>query len=118
MAISKSDKFFTEREEEIIYEAIERGMRMIPEMVMQLVLRKETERKQFLEFIKANPEFAKNHKIVTGIIENHEADNPGLSYGERLKEVTPIIKSRLGSIKDMDVETVSKPTDLGFHGEI
>ena len=104
----------TEREGQLV----ELVFRLIPEVITQLVIRKETERKHFTQFIKDNPEFAKEKKLVTGIIEQHEFENPGFSYGDRLKAVTPIIKSRLGSLINCEVETVTKPMDLTFKGDM
>jgi hypothetical protein len=107
----------TPREEKIVYMAVERALRMIPEVVGQLLLQKETTRKLAKNFYKNNPEFLNHKDIVTAEIERYEGENPGVSYGEILKAVTPTIKAKIETIASLDLTTPEKPTDLTFRGE-
>ena len=107
----------TPREEQIIYVAVERALMMIPEVVGQLLLRKETTKKLAIQFYKENPDFLEHKSIVASVIEEYEGENPGVQYSEILKAVTPTIKAKIGTLKSVDLSAPSRPTDLTFHGD-
>ncbi len=113
---------FTEREEQIIYTAVERALRMLPEVVGQLLLQKTATRELARQLYKDNPEFLKHKDIVSAEIEHYEGENPGIPHGKMLKDVTPVIKARIGTIAKLDFSPPEKPNDLAFkgndHGEL
>lgn len=101
MSISDKEK------EEIILAAVERALLLIPEVCGNLMAQNAAHAKINREFYSKYSEFKDHKKSVVSVIEQTEGAYPLLSYDKILEKAVPEIRKRIGTLKKLDVDTVS-----------
>ena len=115
MALSNDQ--WSDREEKLINETLTRAMLLLPEVIGNLIIQKETTRRLSMEFYKKNPNFAKHPDVVGSTLEKCEGENPGMQYGDLMELAAPLIKERIDIIEKMGHDRPNKPTDFNFKGK-
>ena len=110
--------------EEIVNEVVERILLMLPDIMGNLITNHISTLNMNKEFYLAHPELRNSKDVVASVIEMIEGQDPTIGYEDILQKALPEIKKRLGQIKDLNFEPVSKPNrnlkDLSFtnNGEL
>lgn len=99
-----------EERQEIINAAVEKSMLALPEVVGNLILDKISTMKINRNFYSKFPEFRDKKDIVASVIEMVEGENPNVDYEELLKKAVPEIRSRIGTLKSLDIKTTPRPS--------
>ena len=99
-----------EEKQEIINLAVEKALLKLPEVVGNLMANQAMMAKINKKFYAENPELVNHKQLVGEVIEKVESDSPGKSYEEIIRAATPIIKSRLGNMKGLNLDPISKPS--------
>ena len=99
---------------EIINEAVERTLLMIPEVVGNLMANHAALHKINTKFYKDHPEFAGRKDIVQAVVEMIEGKNPIMKYEDLLEKAVPEIERRMIIVQDVNVDTKPEaiPTDF------
>ena len=120
----------TEQEkQEIIDKAVEKALLLLPETVGSLMANQATLHKLNREFYTKYPEFNEQREATASVIEKIEGDNPLMKYEDILKEAPPQIRQRINTMKNLNMDNVSKkpnrsfekldaPSDSNQHGKI
>lgn len=110
-----------EEKEEIINLAVERAILSLPEVVGNLLTSQMSLLKINEEFYAKYPEFRDKKGVVAAVIEMVEGKNTLDDYDKILEKAVPEIRKRIGTIKDLDMVNVSRPSrdfDDSGHGEL
>ena len=114
----------TENEkQEIINGVTEKLLLMLPDIMGNLITNHISTLKMNRDFYLKHPELRDKKDIVASVIEMIEGQDPTVGYEDILRNAVPEIKRRLGQVKDLDFNPVSKPNrslkDLTFdNGEL
>jgi hypothetical protein len=101
--------------ESIIEETIERMLKMLPEVVGNLMASNAMYSKLTEDFYKNNPDFINHKEIVREVISKIEGQDPTKRHEDVLKESVLIIKSQISAKGKVDMNTVDrKGLDLNF----
>ena len=109
---------------EVVNEVVEKILLMLPDIMGNLITNHMSMLKMNKEFYLAHPELRNNKDVVASVIEMIEGQDPTVDYEDILQKAIPEIKRRLGQVKDLNFEPVSKPNrslkDLTFtnNGEL
>ncbi len=96
----------TEQERnEIVNEAVEKVLKMIPEVMGNLMANHAALHKINKAFYDKHPEFSQRRDIVQSVVEMIEGKNPLLEYSEILEKAVPEIEQRIKIAKNIDVAT-------------
>jgi DNA-directed RNA polymerase len=104
----------TDRENAIVNLAMEKALRMLPEVVVKLMEQKTSMLRIKEQFYKENEAFLKHKDIVASVIEEVEGKNPGKQYEDLLTLATPLIKARIGTIGSLDMKKGTRPAARAF----
>lgn len=99
-----------EERKEIIEEAVQKTLLMIPEVMGNLMTNHASLHKLNSEFYKKYPEFKEHKEVVVSVVEMLEGKNPLMEYDEILKTAVPDIKKRIEIKKSVSVEPVLNPS--------
>jgi len=97
-----------EEREEIIQQALEAMLRMLPEVVGNLMKANSMYSKLTSKFYKDNPYLANHTDIVKETVAEVEGQNPTKTYDEILQLALPKIKSHLVSKGTVNMDLVDK----------
>ena len=101
-----------EEKELLINEITERMLLRLPDIISNLVSNQaEVERLRF-KFLKDHPEYREHRDKVIPIIEELEGKNPHLKYEKILDKAVPEITRRLGTLKQLNMSKVEKPSRM------
>jgi hypothetical protein len=122
--IYKMDKInfneLTDREKAIVNLAVDMAaeytMRLIPEFIGNVILSKESDRRLMIKFYKDNPDLENHRDIVAAEVVAYKENHSTLTLAEIIKEVTPIIRQKMGMAGKLNMNTITKPSDLSFKG--
>ncbi len=117
--------------EEAVNKAVEKTLLLIPEIVGNLMSSHAALHKINTKFYSDYPEFKDKKDVVASVVEMIESKNPLAKYEEILKKSVPEIRQRMLTLKNLNMENVSKtpnrdlsdleigkPNKLNPHGEI
>ena len=102
-----------EEREEIIQEALERILRVLPETIGNLMKSQALYQKLTESFYKDNPEFKKHTDIVREVIAKVESSNPTKDYENILKEAIPKIRDMIKTKDSLSMSTPDKVSNNG-----
>ena len=103
-----------EEKQEIIDKTVEKALLLLPETVGALMANQALLHKLNREFYTKYPEFNKRRDIVTSVIEMVEGKNSLMKYEDILKKSVPEIRQRINTMKNLDMNNVSKNQDRHF----
>ena len=98
----------TEERKEIIAEAVEQVLRMIPEVVGNLMVANAMYSKLTKEFYASHKDFAEHKDIVQAVVSKIEGSDPTKNYSEILSEAVPKIKSVIESKKSLSMDSLDR----------
>lgn len=107
-----------EDREKLIQEIIERMLKILPEVVGNLMASCAANAKLSEEFYKSNPEFKSHKDIVRESVASIDLKNPTMSFEDILKASIPVIRE---GIKAKGGLTMNRPTTrppLDLNGEL
>lgn len=84
-------------------QTIEQTLRAIPKVIEYLMKQTATMQKMSTDFFNRNAKFAEHKDLIAKLIEQTEAENPGLGYDKLLNKVEAKAHKRLqtlGNIRD------------------
>lgn len=96
--------------EEIVQEAVERTILMIPEIIGNLIMNHASKIRTNKEFYEKFPDLKDYRDIVASVVEGIEDEDLSKSMAEILEQAVPKIRRRIDNIKNLSMDTVSKPT--------
>jgi hypothetical protein len=94
--------------EEVVNEVVEKLLLMLPEIIGNLITNHMSKLKLNKDFYLNYPEFRDKKDIVASVVEMVEGLDPTVDYKDILNNAVPEIKKRLGQVKDLNFEPVSK----------
>ena len=103
-----------EEKQEIIDKTVEKALLLLPETVGALMANQALLHKLNREFYTKYPEFNKRRDIVTSVIEMVEGKNSLMKYEDILKKSVPEIRQRINTMKNLDMNNISKNPDRHF----
>jgi len=103
-----------EERESIINEAIERALKLLPEVVGNLMAQNAMHAKINREFYEKHPEFKDHKKSVVSAIEMVEGKSPLLEYDKILEKAVPEIRKRINTLSTLDTDTVTTNPNRQF----
>jgi hypothetical protein len=95
--------------EEIINAAIERVLLRLPEIIGNLITNHATKLRLNKEFYEKYPDLKDHRNIVAATIERIEGDDPSKSIQDIMTEAVPEVRRQLKNLKNLNIQTVSKP---------
>jgi len=106
-----------EERESIINEAVERAIKLTPDLARQLLMQRLNEDKIKLAFLEKlfeeDPKYKQWTQIIKSVVEKKEKQYPG-NLTKVFEEALPEIKSMIANIDKLDFTNDKKPTDLTF----
>lgn len=106
-----------EERESIINEAVERAIKLTPDLSQNLVMQRVSEDRlklSFLEKLLADDErYKKWIQFIKEVVQKHEMENPGDS-AKALELALPEIKLRIEQMEGLNFGRVERPVDLTF----
>lgn len=106
-----------EERESIINEAVERAIKLTPDLARELVMQRVSEDKLKLAFLEKllgeDERYKKWIPIVKTIVEKKESENPG-NVKKTLDEALPEIKAGIEQIEKLDFRKIEQPSSLNF----
>jgi len=110
-----------EEEDRIVNRSVEKALLMLPEVVGNLIMSQVSMVRLNKTFYSNNPEFT-NKELVSSIVEEIESENPGLKYEEILARAVPFIREKMGLMKGLTTDKVTKPSrnlsSLNLNGDL
>ena len=101
--------------EEAVEKAVEKALLTLPATMGSLMANHVAMNKLNKDFYAKYEEF-KNHKSeVVAAIEMVEGKNPTMKYEDILDKAVPEIRSRINTLKNLNMNTVSKKPDRTFN---
>lgn len=93
-------------------------MLLLPEVSANLYMRTVAKMRVIDKFKTEHKELIPHLDVVKFEMERIEADNPGKSYDEILKEALPFVNDKVKKIGKLDVSKAQKPTDLKVKSDL
>ena len=117
--IERSTKMITEEERNSIIKeasekATEKALLLLPETIGNLMAQQAVLHKLNREFYSKYPEFNKQREAAASVIEKIEGENPLMKYEDILKKAPQQIRQRINTMKNLDMDNVSKKPDRSF----
>ena len=100
--------------EEGTNKAVEKTLLLTPEVIGNLMAQQSVLHKLNREFYTKYPEFNKQREAVASVIEKIEGENPLMKYEDILKKAPQKIKERINTMKNLDMNNVSKNPNRSF----
>lgn len=104
--------------EEIVQKVIERMLKILPEVVGNLMTSHAVNAKLSEEFYKANPEFKSHRDLVRESIAKIDLENPTMGYEEILKKAIPSIRDGIKAKKSVSMKRSFERPPLDLNGDI
>lgn len=101
-----------EEKKELINEITEAILVNMPDVLGKLMTQHAMKNKLKKNFFESNPDFIGHNELIAEILLKVEGENLSLSYEDILDKATPMIKERIGLIKNLNVETVADVKEL------
>lgn len=95
--------------EEIINEAVERTILMIPEVVGNLIMNHAAKMRVSSKFYEKYPQFKEFKQVVASVIEKYDDENIGEDFEKVLEKSVPEVERRIAKVKDLNMTEVKKP---------
>jgi hypothetical protein len=106
-----------EEREAIINEAVERAIRLTPDLARQLVVQRISEDRLKLSFLEKLLSEDSRYKrwvdVIKTVVQRKEGLNPG-NLQKALEEAIPEIKKTVQQFEQLDFKATEKPSDLSF----
>lgn len=103
-----------EERREIIEQAKQEFMLIIPEVMGNLMTNHAALAKMNMEFYKAHPELKDHKDVVVAVLEQVDGEDTLDSYENKLEKALPIIKERIRLMDSMDMQGVSRTPNRNF----
>lgn len=94
--------------------ATEKALLLLPETIGNLMAQQAVLHKLNREFYSKYPEFNKQREAAASVIEKIEGENPLMKYEDILKKAPQKIRQRINTMKNLDMDNVSKKPDRSF----
>ena len=107
-----------EDREKLIQEIIERMLKILPEVVGNLMTAHATNARLSEEFYKSHPEFKSHTDIVRESIARVDLENPSLGYEDILKKAIPSIREGIKAKEGVSMNRPSERPSLDLNGEL
>ena len=107
-----------EDREKLIQEIIERMLRILPEVVGNLMTAHATNAKLSEEFYKSYPEFKSHKDIVKESVAKIDLENPTMGYEEILKMAIPSIREGIKARGSVSMQRPTEKPSLDLNGEL
>ena len=107
-----------EDREKLIQEIIERMLRILPEVVGNLMTAHATNAKLSEEFYKSYPEFKSHRDIVRESVAKIDLENPTMGYEEILKMAIPSIREGIKARGSVSMQRPTEKPSLDLNGEL
>ena len=107
-----------EERNEIINQAVEKAMLVLPEVVGNLITQHVALSKLNSEFYASHPEFKDKKDIVASVVEMIDGENPLIDYKDLLDKAVPRIKERIKITEGLDLKSANLNIDRDFNGKI
>ena len=104
---------YSEHEEKLINEAVERALRLLPNVVSNVIKQTGTLKSLSQKFYSENKDLAGCKELVAKVMEKEEAENPGVSYDRLLQNVGPKVR-QIQSCGGFNVAEIKKPSLQGL----
>lgn len=104
--------------EEIVQKCIERLLKILPEVVGNLMTSHAANFKIREDFYKANFEFKNHQDLVREAIAKVDLENPTMGYEEILKKAIPIIRDGIKSKASVSMNRPFERPPLDLNGDI
>lgn len=104
--------------EQLIQDIIERLLKVLPEVVGNLMMAHATNHKLRDNFYKDNPEFKDHTDIVRESIAKIEMSNPTMEYADILSLALPLISDGIKTKSKINMNIPSSRPSLDINGEI
>lgn len=101
---------FTEQEEKVINAAVEKALKMLPDIMGTLMNQRFAMLKLNEEFYKEHPEFKDHKEIVAAVIEKVDGEDTLLPYDQKLVKAIPEIGRRIQMKKDLNMKEIPSTT--------
>ena len=103
-----------EERREIIEQAKQEFMIMLPEVIGNLMANHAAFAKMNSEFYKEHPEFRDHKDAVVSILSEIDGEDTLLAYEDKLKKAIPRIQERIRVIKGLSVNSVERAPNRDF----
>lgn len=107
-----------EDHEKLIQEIIERMLKILPEVVGNLMTAHAANAKLSEEFYKSNPEFKSHTDIVRESVAKVDLENPTMGYEEILKMAIPSIREGIKAKGNVSMQRPTEKPSLDLNGEL
>ena len=107
-----------EDREKLIQEIIERMLRILPEVVGNLMTAHATNAKLSEEFYKSYPEFKSHRDIVRESVAKIDLENPTMGYEDILKKAIPSIREGIKAKGSVSMQRPTEKPSLDLNGEL
>jgi len=107
-----------EERNEIINQAVEKAMLVLPEVVGNLITQHVALSKLNSEFYASHPEFKDKKDIVASVVEMIDGENPLIDYKDLLDKAVPRIKERIKITEGLDLKSANLNIDRDFNGKL
>ena len=107
-----------EDREKLIQEIIERMLKILPEVVGNLMASHVANAKLSEEFYKLHPEFKSHKDIVRESIARVDLENPSMGYEEILKNAIPSIRDGIKAKGSVSMNRPSERPSIELNGEL
>ena len=101
----------TERERELIEQAKQEFMIMLPAVIGNLMANHAAYARMNSDFYKKHPEFAAHKETVARVLEQVDGADTLEEYEKKLEKAIPLINERIRLMQGMDVGKVSDKLD-------
>ena len=88
--------------DELVQLAVQEALRILPIVNENIIKQSAVLHDKSKQFYVDNPELTQNKKLVAGVIERIEGENPGLAFEDILKKAAPEAKSAMASMSQVD----------------
>jgi hypothetical protein len=104
----------SEEREEIINEAVEKALLVIPTIIMNLMTNYDIVATVNKHFYKEHPNFQIHKDVVSAAVKKIEAENPIEDYEKILNKAVPEIMKQISLLEKVDTKTITNKPNLGL----
>lgn len=104
--------------EQLIQDIIERLLKILPEVVGNLMTAHATNAKLSEEFYKSHPEFKSHTDIVRESIAKIDLENPSMGYEDILKMAIPSIREGIKAKGNVNMQRPTEKPSLDLNGDL
>jgi len=96
--------------ERVKAQAVEEALRILPNVMKSLTIQAAGMYELKNKFYTDHPELVPHRQLVATIVEQTEANNPGLSYEDIIKKALPSIEAKVKTKKVVATDVGGKPS--------